>query len=104
MAPRGFEGMQDRVLIILVDTNACPTRMLDVAVLLPLIRIRFVNRDAVAALMQRLDQAAVVGRGAVPVSGKHTRNKKRNLHRSTSAMIDISSSTRWAQVCRARTV
>src|SRR5437868_13559720 len=89
--------------------------------LLSLEGIRLVERDLVTKSRQRLEQAAIIGGGAVPVGGDQARSEECNSHGITACRagsadsacsglclplrdltIDNSASTRWAQVWRAR--
>ncbi len=62
-----------------------PRRVVDVAVLLALVRVGLVERDLVAALGERADEAAVVRRRAVPVRRDERRPEERDPHAAASA-------------------
>ena len=67
MSPGSFERVQRSIFVVRINNHARPVRILNIAVLLSLVRIRLVNSDAVAAIVQRFDQTAVISRRAIPV-------------------------------------
>ena len=79
----GEHGAQPR-LRRRVDAHLGPVRRLDVAVLLPVEGVGLVEGDAVAARREVAEQAAVIGRGAVPVGGQQARSVERDPHSATS--------------------
>ena len=122
-APGVFQGRDDAALVGRIDDDPRPVRVGDVAVLLPFEGVGLVEGDAVAALGERPQDAAVVGGGAVPVGGDEARSEEgdfqsgahgsgrsqggaRRLGRAARSWRSMasSSSTRWAQVCRSRMV
>ena len=62
-----------------IDDDLRPRRVGDVAVLLPVKGVRLVKGDAMPAPVQRADDAAVVGRGAVPVGGDEAGPEERDV-------------------------
>ncbi len=66
-------------------TTSRPVRRLDIAVLLPVEGVGFVEGDAVAAPGEVAQQAAIVGGGAVPVGGQQARSVEGDLHAVISA-------------------
>src|SRR5205085_836689 len=81
----------------------------NVPVVLPSEGVGLVEGDRVAALRERADDAAVIGRGSVPVGRHEARAEERDLQEglpseASRSTISRSSSARCAQVCRARTV
>ena len=81
---------------------------LDVAMLMPIERVRFVEDDIVAMPRQRRQDAAVIGRRPVPIGGQQAGAVESDLHAGTPvwrlAATASSSSARWVQVWRARIV
>jgi hypothetical protein len=75
---RRFERFERAVFDGCIDNDACPFGIRHVAVTLSIVRVRFVEGDVVPARVQCAHDAAIVGRGAVPVRGHQTRTKKRN--------------------------
>ena len=95
----------------LEDDDLGPAGIVEVAVLLALVGVRLEEGDAVPALVERADEPAVVRRRAVPVGRDEAGGEPGDPHAaassgrpSSSAQIARSSSTRCAQVCRARIV
>ena len=121
-APRACSSVRSAAAVVVarVDHDLRPRRIGHVAVLLAVERVGLVERDAVAALVQRADDAAVVGGGAVPVGGDEAGAEEGDVSsarvfmgearsasverrlRFSSATMASSSSTRCAQVCRAQ--
>src|SRR5690606_2666304 len=100
-----------------IDDDLAPIRLVDVAVLLPLVDVRLVEGDVIAAPCQRMQQSTIVGGGAIPVGRQEARTVESDLHSAASFAGDFAacgrprfsrwpsnSSTRWRQVWRARIV
>ena len=68
-----------------IDHDPRPGRRLDVAVALALERIGLEEGDLVAARRERLEDAAVVGRRAVPVGREQARAVERDPHAAASS-------------------
>jgi hypothetical protein len=67
-----------------VDDDARPVGIgLEVAVLLAAVRVGLEERDAEAEVVQRADDAAVVGRGTVPVRAYETAAEEGDSHESS---------------------
>src|SRR5690606_18046665 len=93
-----------------------PGRWRQVAALLAAEGVRLVEGHVIAEVGKRLDQAAIVSGGAVPIAGEKARTVEGELHDTNSGRgtdwrvtprserSPKSSSTRCAQVCRARIV
>jgi hypothetical protein len=70
-----------RVLVALawIHNDARPLRIRHVTMLLALVRVGLVERDAMAPLVQRAHQAAVIGGRTVPVGRNQAGAEKRNV-------------------------
>src|SRR6202007_853718 len=108
-AARALHGIADVFDHGLVDDDLRPRWIVDIAMLLATVRIRLVKSDFVAAGVQCANDAAVVRRCSVPVSGDQARTEERDPHQATppavassptSRVILSSSSTRCAHVWR----
>src|SRR5690606_22873982 len=102
------------------DHRTGPRRRIDVAVLLPVEGVGLVEGDLVPPLRQSAQDAAIIGRRAVPVRGEQAGAVEGDLAwacRSVHAIflagvskavrpatMSSSSSARWAQVWRRRIV
>ena len=69
---------------VLVDDHLAQLGGSHVAMLLALVSVRLVKGDAMPAIVQRLDQAAIVSRRAVPIGREQAGRKERDVHRSSS--------------------
>ncbi len=113
-----FERLLDPVLRRRINDDPGPVRVRNVAMTLTVVGVGLVERDAVPAGRQSLQDAAVIRGGAVPVRRDEARSEERDRQthcappdwssgsrsRPRERQITSSSSTRWAQVCRALTV
>jgi hypothetical protein len=91
-----------------VDDHMAPGRRVDVTMALSVERVGFEECDVVTERRQGPENAAVVGRGAIPVGRQQAGPVHRDLHSAAprGAAIVVrtvsSSSTRCAQVWRSR--
>jgi hypothetical protein len=71
-----------RMLVALagIDDHLGPVGVGEVAVLLPAIGVGLVEAHAVAPLVQRTDDAAVIGGGTVPVGRDQARSEEGDIH------------------------
>src|SRR5690606_20217020 len=112
-----LQRLLDALLRRVVYDHPRPVRIRNVAVSLTVVGIGFVEGDSMAAAMECAHDPAVIGGRAVPVRGHQTRAEECDVEATahatallsmvaaagmSSAAISRSSSTRWAQVCRAR--
>jgi hypothetical protein len=63
-----------------VDDGSSPLGWFDIPMLLPLEGIGFVEADLIAMRRQRLQNAAIIGRSAVPVGGQQAGSIEGDLH------------------------
>src|SRR3954452_8515970 len=108
-AARRLDGAAHRLLVVRVDDDPRPGRIVYVAMDLPLVGVRLVERNIAAKIVQRPQQPAVVGGRAVPVRRHEARSEEGDLHGVATSIsiwlqMAVSSSTRWPQVWRAVTV
>ena len=68
-----------------IDHRARPLGRLDVAVLLAVEGVGLVEGDVVAMRRQRLEDAAIIGRGAVPVGRQQARSVEGDFHAASLA-------------------
>src|SRR5687767_7292873 len=67
------------VVISFIDYNLRPVWIFDVAVLLPVIYVRFIEGDPMPFSMKRLDDAAIIGRRPIPISRHKAGAKERDI-------------------------
>jgi hypothetical protein len=73
----------------LEDGDLRPFRVVDVAVRLALEGVGFVKGELVTARGERLQQAAVIGGGAVPIGGDEARTEKGETHQTAFRRVSV---------------
>src|SRR5207302_954573 len=86
-----IEGIREAGFRCWIDYYSRPWRIFDVTVLLPLVRIGFIERDLMSPRRQRTYDAAVVCGCSVPIRRHQTRPEKRDPHDQCAPCISASS-------------
>src|SRR3954466_9194268 len=73
-----------------VDHDASPLRIGDITMFLPIVSVRFEERDGVTAAGQRAQNTAIVSSSAIPISGNQAGAPESNVHACTLSIASSS--------------